>query len=130
MLNNPQEELQKLCKFLEIEYRPEMHENYFDSQVNTKLISPELMSSIHTKLKGGLDPNNTKKYLKKMSKTDLFFYEILTYPYLKKYGYDIHTSSLYSKLFYPFRVIIYFLSRQFNNVRYSKRDSRFYQKSF
>ena len=129
MLNNPQEEFKQLCDFIGIEYIPEMHENYFKSQTNKELVSPELMNSIHTKLKGGLDPKNTKKYLTKMSKSELFWYEIIAYPYLKKYGYEIHTSSFYSMLFYPLRLIIYFLARLFNDLRYSKRDRIFYKQS-
>lgn len=130
MLNYPQEEFKKICQFIGIEYIPEMHENYFQSQTNQELISSKFMNSIHTKLKGGLDPTNTRKYLTKMSRKELFFYEFIAYSYLKKYGYDTHFSSLYSKLFSPLRLMIYFLARRFNDLRYRNRDYRFYQKNF
>ena len=125
MLTDAENELKKLCDFLAIEYTPEMHTNFHEQK---QFIPDKFRNTIHVKSKGGLDPSNIYKYLNVMPKMKLFVFETLAYPYLTKYQYETHFHPIFLILGTPLRWITYFLARQLNNLRYSKRDYKVYKK--
>lgn len=124
MLKNPNYEMKKLCDFLDIKYQPEMHKNFHKQK---QFIPDKFINTIHAKSKGALDPSNIYKYRYLMSKVELFIFEMLTYPYLKKYEYETYFKPIFTILATPLRWIIYFLARQLNNLRYKKRDHTVYR---
>jgi hypothetical protein len=129
LLNNPESILMQLCAFLEIEYKSSMHENFNECGRNKKVVPTHFRQSIHKKLYGGLDPNNARKYLNYMSVLEQIQYELIAIPYLIKYGYKPEYPVLNSFLFAPIRGVLYSLSRQFNDWRYTKRDRKIYKKA-
>lgn len=129
LVGHPQESLKDLCGFLEIQYSPSMSEEFSSFEGNKRVAPDEIMSSVHTKLKGNLDASNTKKYLKKMSKRQIFIFELLAAPYLIKYGYPLEFKLLGNWIFSPIRATLYSLGRIFNDRRYSKRDKRFFERA-
>ncbi|GEM_PF-5756230 len=124
LLAEPDQQLRQLCEFIGIPYKSEMHEKFNASDRNQKVAPDQFKKSIHKKLHGGLDAKNTNKYLSQMSPYELFVFEVITAPYLAKYGYDLQYSWARSILFSPLRMFIYQLARLFNDWRYAKRDRR------
>ncbi|MGF1535447.1 MAG: sulfotransferase [Elainellaceae cyanobacterium] len=124
IITNPEHTLKQLCSFIEIDYDPLIIENFYKEDVQKRVAPRDLMSSIHAKLSGKLDLNNVGKYLKKMNKREVFFYELLASPYLEKYGYEVKYSVASSNLFRPFRRLSYYVARQINDIRYERRDKR------
>lgn len=128
ILESPTSTLQQLCDFLEIEYKPSMHENFNDFERNKKVAPKVFRESIHKKLHSGLDSKNTQKYLTAMTPWQLFQFELIAAPYLQKYGYSLKYQWLGWKLFSPVRWGAHFLARQFNDWRYAKRDREVFNK--
>ena len=124
LIIRPKKELTQLCEFLEVDYSPEMHQSYQQSRDKNNLLSNNLSSTIHTKLSQGLDSNNMKKYTRLMSKSAQFRFELLTAPYLKKYGYELTFPWLNNHFFTPFRAAVYFVAQKLNDFRYSRRDRK------
>lgn len=127
LLTEPSQQLRQLCEFIGIPYKPEMHEKFNENSRNQKVAPDQFKKSIHRKLHGGLDAKNTNKYLAQMSRYELIAFELLTAPYLAKYGYDLQYPWASSIFFSPLRMIIYQLARVFNDSRYAKRDRRMYR---
>ncbi|MGB3614365.1 MAG: hypothetical protein WBA10_11295, partial [Elainellaceae cyanobacterium] len=96
---------------------------------NKKVAPDQFKKSIHKKLGGGLDGRNTKKYLTQMSWLELIKFEIISIPYLIKYGYQPKYPMLNTALLAPIRAVLYLAARGFNNWRYSKRDRKVYEQS-
>ena len=129
LLHDPASSLKSLCGFLGIEYKPSMHERFNALERNKKVAPEHFRQSIHKKLHGGLDPNNTQKYLSAMSRLEQIKFELIAIPYLLKYGYQPERPILNTGLLAPMRSCLYFLARQFNNWRYKKRDRKVYQQA-
>ena len=129
LLSEPEEKLRELCNFLEIGYRSEMHEKFNENPHNKKVVPSQFKQSFHKKLIGGLDPNNTEKYLSKMSESELFQFELVAAPYLVKYGYQLQYPMVKSILFAPLRSILYSFARLLNNLRYAHRDRQTYNQA-
>lgn len=121
LLNSPEDKLQKLCTFIGIEYNQSMYESYHLSERNQNLILNEQKEKTHKKIAEGLDPQNKEKYLREMSKLDRFIFELITAPYLEKYGYPLEFPFLKTQFLKPLRALTYFGSRNFNSVRYRIR---------
>lgn len=126
LLTQPEEKLKELCEFLEIIYATEMHEKFNEAKQNQKVVPSQFKQSFHKKLNSGLDPNNTEKYLSKMSKSELIQFELIAAPYLVKYGYQLQYPILNSVLFTPVRGVLYTLARRLNDWRYAYRDRNMY----
>lgn len=122
LLNDPVNSLQQLCRFLGIEYRSSMHENFNSLERNQKVVPDSFKTTIHQKVHGGLDAKNTHKYLSAMSRWEQIKFESIAAPYLKKYGYQPIHPLLDTFLLMPLRNFLYFFARQFNDSRYQKRD--------
>lgn len=129
LVRQPKVTVEKLCRFLEIEFAPPMVERFNQADKRKQVAPAELMSSIHKKIGQGLDPNNTEKYLTQMSRVQTLLFELLTAPYLRKYNYPLKFRWTVSWLFFPLRRVLYFSARSFNDIRYAKRDKRFYNAS-
>lgn len=129
LINNPDNSLRQLCQFLSIEYQPSMHENFNSLERNNKVVPDSFKATIHKKVHGGLDATNTHKYLSAMSRWERIKFEFVAAPYLTKYDYKTEYSLLNTFLFAPLRFLLYFLARQFNDRRYSKRDRNTYHKA-
>lgn len=127
LLAEPSQQLRRLCEFIQIPHKPEMYENFNKSSRNQKVAPDQFKKSIHKKLGGGLDAQNTNKYLAQMSRYELIMFELLTAPYLAKYGYELQYPWMNSIFFSPLRRIIYQLASIFNHWRYGKRDHRIYR---
>ncbi len=104
-----------------------MHEDFNSSERNKKVAPDYFRQSITKKIHGGLDPGNTKKYLSQMSWFEQIVFELITSPYLVKYGYELEYPFLNTFLFAPIRSFLYFFARRFNNWRYNQRDRRMHQ---
>ena len=129
LLCNPEAELKQLCDFLDIDYNPSIHDTFYNLERNQKVAPQNFMQSIHTKVQGGLDPQNVQKYQSKTSKLEQFVFDLIALPYLEKYQYQSQFPWLKTKLFAPIRILFYFAARQINNWRYQKRDRLFYHRS-
>lgn len=127
LLAEPGKKLHQLCDFLAIKYKPDMHEKFNQNHRNKKVAPDQFQQSIHKKLHGGLDPKNTGKYHAKMSRYDIFTFELIAAPYLAKYCYQLQYPILNSFWFTPIRAFLYFLARLFNDWRYSQRDRKMYR---
>ncbi|NET33459.1 MAG: sulfotransferase [Cyanothece sp. SIO1E1] len=127
LLTQPKDELEKLCAFLDIAYRPSMHQSYHRSEKNRNLVLETHQTTIHSKVNKGIDSKNKNKFLVDMSHFDLFIFELLAAPYLEKYGYGIKFSFLNTCLLKPIRNLAYLSARIFNNIRYSRRNVRLYK---
>lgn len=126
ILNSPEETLQKVCSFISIEYSPSMLES-FNRRGGSRSVAPEnLMSSIHSKLAEKIDSSNTKKYIKGMTRCQIFVFELISSPYLKKYGYELEFDFLDIFAFSFVRRILYYFARAINDIRYAYRDKRIY----
>ncbi|MGL5082238.1 MAG: sulfotransferase family protein [Microcoleaceae cyanobacterium] len=124
LLEHTAEELEKLMEFLGLQYDPEIPENYHQSEANKALVLKSHGRTIHAKVEKGIDSKNSQKYLKEMSKSELFFFEVLGAPYLHKYGYDLQFKQSELWIFDPIRNVLYWGARQLNNWRYHRRDLR------
>lgn len=129
LLSDSEATLAKLCQFIGIEYRSTMHEDFNALERNKKVAPKHFQKSIHKKLHGGLDPKNTKKYLTAMSRLEQIKFELVAIPYLVKYGYEPVFPILNMPLFSCLRIFLYFFARQFNNLRYDKRDRKIYEQA-
>jgi Sulfotransferase family len=125
LLTAPQTTLENLCQFLGVPYTPMMHENFASVERNQKLIKNDFLQTIHAKLGGKLDATNIHKYRQQMSRRDRLIFELLTLPYLKKYGYDVEFPWLKLPVFAAFRASAYWGARQINDRRYRRRDQQF-----
>lgn len=125
LLDNTEIELKRLCDFLDISYCASMIKDYGKQRQE---IPKSFSTSIHKNLSRGLMVDNTKKYLAKMTKLQIFIYEMIASPYLKKYGYPLEYSFTESMLFSPFRICLYFVARMINISRYRRRDQKMYEK--
>jgi hypothetical protein len=128
LLCNPEQELQSLCEFLNIEYRQEMVDKYQFSDRNQNLLSNE-DKMIHIQILGGLNEGNKNKYLNEMTQTERFLFELFAAPYLSKYNYAIEFKFLNKNLFSPLRFILYSIARLFNDLRYRRRDIWAYRRA-
>lgn len=122
LLTNPDEALADLCAFVGIQYSPEMYQEHHTLDRNQKLVSPKFMRSFHAKAKQGLDPNNVGKFQNEMSKRERFLFELLSAPFLSRYGYPVEFNFLSSPLWNVLRLPLYQLAQLFNNWRYRRRD--------
>lgn len=129
LLDKPQDVLKDLCEYLGIQYMPAMHQDFQSEKRNQKLAPREIMQSIHTKIQGGLDSQNTRKYLTRMSKGEIFLFELFAIPYLVKYDYQPVFSFLNLSVFHFIRWPAYRFARIFNNLRYYLRDHRMQQQA-
>lgn len=129
LLSDPAPTLKQLCEFLDIEYRPAMYENFNALERNQKVAPDRFKQTIHQKLRGGLDPQNTKKYLASMSPLEQLQFELIAGPYLAKYGYPLEYPILNIAFLAPLRWFAYSVARWFNDWRYAKRDRKVYQQS-
>lgn len=127
LLAAPAQQLCQLCEFIGIPYKSEMHEKFNENNRNQKVAPDQFKKSIHKKLNSGLDPKNTNKYLAQMSPYELFVFELITAPYLAKYQYELQYPWTNSILFSPFRRVVYWAARIFNDWRYGRRDRRMYE---
>ena len=127
LLENTETELEKLCEFLDIRYCASMTQNYGKQRQE---IPKSFSASIHKNLSKGLMIDNTKKYLSKMTKLQIFIYEIIASPYLKKYEYPLEYGFTASILFSPLRICLYSLARMINISRYRRRDKKTYEKCY
>ncbi|AFY68566.1 sulfotransferase [Thalassoporum mexicanum PCC 7367] len=122
MLREPDLTFKQLCDFLEIDYRSQMHQDFYKLERNQKLVDQNYMNAFHGKVKSALDPSNTSKYVHKMTRLQKFTYELVAAPYLHKYGYNFDFPWLKFFIFDLIRLPLYWLARIFNNLRYQKRD--------
>ena len=129
LLVNPEVVSKQLCNFLCIGYKPSMHETFNALERNKKVAPDRFKKSIHKKLDGGLDAKNTKKYLNAMSRLELIKFELISIPYLTKYGYQPKYPFLSTFLLSPIRAILYLFARKFNDWRYRKRDRKVYEQA-
>lgn len=129
LLFEPGKQLKQLCEFLSIKYKRDMYERFSEIDRNRKIVPNQFKQNIHKKLDGGLDPNNTEKYLSKISKFELIRFELIAAPYLAKYGYQLKYPFLKTFWFTPLRSILYALARIFNDWRYARRDRKMYHQA-
>ncbi|MCF8069444.1 MAG: sulfotransferase [Desulfobacterales bacterium] len=127
LLNNPAEELKKLCHYLEIPYSPIMHDHFSAAEENKDALLEKHKQTIHLKITQGIDSNNQGKYLKRIKRKERFLFEFITAPYLNKYHYPLEYPFLENMIFCPFRKVIYMTARLFNNIRYRWRDKVTYK---
>ncbi len=104
-----------------------MISDFNNNKVTKPVASTALMATIHAKLSEKIDANNTKKYLLKMSKTQIFLYEIIAGKFLRKYNYTLQFPFLGSGIIDLIRSPIFTLVRVANNYRYHQRDKQFYK---
>ncbi|MDY7020996.1 MAG: sulfotransferase [Cyanobacteriota bacterium] len=126
LLDDPDGELKKLFNFLEIEYSPEISENYYQAESNKNLILKGHQKTIHSKVNQGIDSGNKQKFLEKMPKLNQLFFEILTSPYLAKYEYPIKFKWTQWGVFNVVRSPLYLAAKSFNDWRYQRRDTQRY----
>ena len=124
ILNSSEETLQEVCSFIGIEYNSSMLESFSRGRGDRTVAPEQLMSSIHSKLAERIDPSNTKKYVKGMTRCQIFIFELFSSPYLKKYGYELEFGFLDSLIFGLLRRIFYSFAMAINEIRYAYRDKR------
>jgi Sulfotransferase family len=130
ILNNSEETLEKMCYFIGIKYILSMIES-FNKVEDSRAIAPkQLMESIHSKLSEKIDSSNTKKYLLRMTRWQIFVFELIASSYLLRYGYELEFAFLNNFIFDFFRLPLYHLARVANDIRYAYRDRRLYSQSF
>lgn len=122
LLTEPESELRNLCNFLDIDYSPAIHKSFQLFGKNQKLSPKNLASTLHANIARGLDPNNLNKYKSQMKIWERVAFEIICYPYLLKYGYDIDFTVSKTPIFQPLRHLLYLAARIVNDWRYARRD--------
>lgn len=122
-------ELSRISKFLGIKYDFLVRKDYFKRIEKRKIASRRVIGMIHQKVGQKIDSRNSQKYLTEMSKAERFVFELITIPFLKKYGYACEYPLLSTNLLLPFRSFCYFTARKINNWRYDKRDKYFYHQT-
>lgn len=127
LLNQPAQEIEKLCHFIGISWDKDLYENYQSSKNNKKLLLDQHKDTIHAKVKQGIDATNQHKFMLDMPKLHRFLFELIAFPYLSKYGYPIEFSILKNPALNLFRALLYWAARLFNDIRYSKRDYKRYR---
>ena len=85
LLEDPELELNKVCKFIGVTYHKQMLDFYLPG------INDEPISTREWKMKTfeSVDKNNCKKYIKLLSKEDITIFNNINYYILSKYGYEI-----------------------------------------
>ena len=129
LLNNTETTVRQLCDHIGIDFSPGMLENHNAFSKKRKVAPGNLMKSIHSKIGKGIDSSNSKKYLRQMTRVQIFLYELIAAPYLQAYDYSLEFPWLNSHLLIPFRWLAYAIGRRINDSRYSKRDRRAFQGS-
>lgn len=124
IISKPEKILSELFDFLGLAYNPSTIEEFGSYAKNRKIVPKLFQKDTHAKLAGALDPQNSQKYKSKMKRSQILLFEILTSPYLRKYGYPVEFHFCTSPLFSPLRAGFYFFARQVNNLRYDFRDKR------
>lgn len=124
LLKDPENVLKQLCGFLGIEYRPSMQSGYESSAANRHLILERHKETIHHKVSEGLDVSNQGKYVTLMTRAQRYIFELLTAPFLARYGYPIEHPSAARVWFAPIRALFYVNARIFNDCRYWWRSRR------
>lgn len=130
ILSNPEDTVKNVCNFAGIEYSPAMIESFSKVNANRPVASDNLMNSIHSKISKKIDSKNSGKYINEMSRLQIFIYELVAVPYLRKYGYTLQYAFLDSSIFAVFRYILFYLARKVNDFRYSRRDKECYLSVF
>lgn len=125
LIENPEIILGQLCDFLGIEYNPHMIRDYGHKN---KEIPQEFIATIHRNTSKGLLKANVRKYKNAMSKIEIFIFEVIAAPYLKKLGYPLEYKFSSSFIFLPLRVTTYYFARRLNLMRYSCRDRKVHRK--
>ena len=84
LLGSPEENIRKICTFLEIEFSSRM----LDPNRYGHIIGEDWRhnTSFHGEIKGFLPP--TKRWREHMTAAETMFVEMVTQPYLAKYGYE------------------------------------------
>jgi hypothetical protein len=124
LLKNTDVELSNLCQFLDIKYSPDMHSN-LDPHISQSN-SDSNYNVIHAKINQAIDKDNAEKYLNKMSFFSQILFELLSSPFLKKYTYKQRYPWTNSIFLAPFRLVLWFVARQYNNIRYWIREKKTY----
>lgn len=129
MLNSPERILKSLFEFLELDFTDNLCQTYQYARSTKNLLLSQEKATIHSKVSSGIDAKNQNKFLTHMSLRQRFVFELIASPYLKKYDYRIEFPLLAHPVFEGLRGSLYVVARLFNNWRYSRRDSMFFQRS-
>ena len=129
LLCSPKETLESLSEFVGINYNASAIDDFNQGKSKRAVAPKSFMSTIHPKLSQKIDPSNTKKYAKEMTRFEIFIFELIASPLLKKYGYKLEYRFLGFPLFSPIRAVLYSIAMGWNGYRYKKRDERYYRNS-
>ena len=105
LLINPEETLEKLCEFMQIEYEPQMIDFYKKSKY--------YIGSHHSKLIfRPITSENLQKWKINLSGQEIKVFDLIAKRYLKKYGYEVENVKL------SFRDIIFLFSKILTGFHY------------
>ena len=80
LLQKPKEELERICKFLDIEYNSNMLEYYKNQD--------DFIPDFHKNLKKPIIKKNSNKWIRKMNKDDIKKADLICYNLAKEFGYN------------------------------------------
>lgn len=128
LISQPSLQLQCLCEFLEIPYSDRLLDPVL-ADAKAYDVAKVYKDTVHRKVFSQIDVCNKEKYQREMKKTDLFVFECVAEPLLKRYKYKIQFKTSGLPLFMPLRVVLYKSARWFNDWRYRRRDSKIYRRA-
>lgn len=114
--------LESLELFLKVNNLKNVSEEYILKR-DKAAVTEHQLTGINKKVYQGVDNSNQKKYLHKMSKFQLFVYEMIAGYFLKKYNYPLIYNKMYL-LFIPFVFPSFVLFKTLNNIRYFFREKK------
>lgn len=126
LLLEADETLRAICGFLGIENTNKFDTRHF-SDKDLAFIPADHRKTIHEKVNEGLDKGNINKYKKNMKKRQIFIFELLAAPYLKRYNYKLEYPFLKYPIFGIIRVPLYLCAAGLNDIRYKLREIRIFK---
>ncbi len=103
-----------------IDFIQNMCSAYLETKLNADAILPK-QKTLHKNIGRGILKNNKEKYKQEMTAGQVFFFELVSAPFLMAYGYPLVYQTLGKVYFDVIRWPGYILARIFNNCRYSLR---------
>lgn len=127
LIQKPKIILKDLETFLDVENMQNASEDYILKQ-DKSAVTKHQLKGINKKVYQGVDKKNKMKYLHKMSKFQLFIFEMIAGHYLKKNDYPLLFGNFYL-FFLPLVILPYFIFFISNNIRYYLREKKSFNKA-